>query len=435
MAASPGFRRPRSLRIALGAAVLSSGLAPSADAQTNDVLFRSWRWEERLGGARPAGMGDAFVAVADDFSAAIVNPAGLARCGRFVEGTFGAVFSKSGPVGPDDGRFRGSASPLGANVRLGCRWAAAAYFVQPRSVRLDLGRGPLPNGSRYEGSLREATAKGPGVALGFRAHPSLTFGVGLNLQRLRMRGAYSAFAPSGLETLRTSIDDKSPARLTGSVGTVVDATRRFRLGLVYRRGGTWPLGRQAVDPVRGTVLDAGTDFEVRAPDVFSGGAAWDVRVGHRRQWLTLAGQLDRVAYSQVLSALSVRRGPFTAGDYALSNGLEPHLGLEWSIPTACWSGCGSLVQIRAGAERQAAGTLSYRGADPLEAATFPGARARWVWSTGASLGTKLTLPIAHKVRVPLRIDTALRFGDRSPTVFVLDLALRYGVTFGDVGPR
>jgi hypothetical protein len=425
----------RFLLISLAAAALSASLSPPLAAQTNDVLFRAWRWEERLGGARPAGMGDAFVAVADDFSAAIVNPAGLARCGRFVEGTFGAVVSKSAPVGPDQSRFRGSASPLGANVRLGCRWAAAVYFVQPRSIQLDLGGRPLPNGSRYTGSLREATAKGPGVALGFRAHPMVTFGVSLNLLRLRMTGAYSAFAPSGVETLRTSIDDKSPARLTGSVGTVVDATRRFRLGLVYRWGGTWPIARHSVDAVRGTVLDAGTDFEVRAPDVLSGGAAWDVRVGHRRQWLTLAGQLDRVAYSQVLTALTVRRGPFPAGDYALSNGLEPHLGLEWSIPTACWSGCGSLVQIRAGAHRQAAGTLSYRGTDPVEAATFPGARGRWVWSTGASLGTKVTLPIAGGARVPLRVDTAVRFGDQSPTVFVLDLALRYGVTFGDVGPR
>src|SRR5262249_61648845 len=63
----------------IGAAgVLALLCAASASAQTNDDAFRHWQWREPSVGARTAGLADAFVPLANDDSAVLVNPAGLA---------------------------------------------------------------------------------------------------------------------------------------------------------------------------------------------------------------------------------------------------------------------------------------------------------------------------------------------------------------------
>src|SRR6185503_3803946 len=51
--------------------------AVPAAAQTNDHVFRSWRWTEEIEAPRAAGLAGAFVAVADDSSATVLNPAGM----------------------------------------------------------------------------------------------------------------------------------------------------------------------------------------------------------------------------------------------------------------------------------------------------------------------------------------------------------------------
>ena len=62
-------------------AVVLAG-AVSSYAQTNDQLFRSWRWSPEAGSARTAGMGGAFAAVADGSEASWLNPAGLATLAK-----------------------------------------------------------------------------------------------------------------------------------------------------------------------------------------------------------------------------------------------------------------------------------------------------------------------------------------------------------------
>src|SRR4051812_9276423 len=59
-------------------AVLAAGSAIPAAAQTSDVLFGGWSWRARDPGSRPAGLGGAYVAVADSIRTAAINPAGVA---------------------------------------------------------------------------------------------------------------------------------------------------------------------------------------------------------------------------------------------------------------------------------------------------------------------------------------------------------------------
>src|SRR5262245_15743965 len=62
---------------ALPTTVLFATLVSSAPAQTPDPLFAGWSFAPEGVGSRPAGLGGAFVALADDTKAAYVNPAGL----------------------------------------------------------------------------------------------------------------------------------------------------------------------------------------------------------------------------------------------------------------------------------------------------------------------------------------------------------------------
>ena len=68
-------------RRAIVLAVLAIGLCWSrpASAQTDEEFFQTFPLNFSNPGARAQAMGGAFIAVADDASAAVTNPAGLAN--------------------------------------------------------------------------------------------------------------------------------------------------------------------------------------------------------------------------------------------------------------------------------------------------------------------------------------------------------------------
>jgi len=71
------------MRRAVGLSMLLAAFgAPPAGAQTSDVLFGGWSWRSREVGSRPAGLGGAYVAVADSIRTTTVNPAGVALIPR-----------------------------------------------------------------------------------------------------------------------------------------------------------------------------------------------------------------------------------------------------------------------------------------------------------------------------------------------------------------
>src|SRR5262249_61882464 len=80
--------RGRPLRPLLASIGLAAVAAGPAAAQTTDALFAGWRWSPMALGSRPAGLGGAFVAVADGKEAASANPAGLALIPAWEAGGF-----------------------------------------------------------------------------------------------------------------------------------------------------------------------------------------------------------------------------------------------------------------------------------------------------------------------------------------------------------
>ena len=62
--------------------VVAAAFPAPGRAQTSDIVFGGWSWRSRDVGSRPAGLGGAYVAVADSIRTATVNPAGIALIPR-----------------------------------------------------------------------------------------------------------------------------------------------------------------------------------------------------------------------------------------------------------------------------------------------------------------------------------------------------------------
>ena len=343
-------------------------------AQTNDRVYRSWRWEEEIASARPAGLAGAFVGVADDASAATLNPAGLLALpekGRELSAS--ALHRDSGAAGPDSLLSRTNLGYGGAAFRLGSSWAVGAFYAEPRSLRLEVAPFQLPSGMVDHGFI-EAEMRNFGVSAAYRATDRLRLGAGLMASRLVLdsNGGESINRVFNEVTNQSSED----TRLRPSVGALYDASSMWRLGLLIRPGTSWTVSRESFDPNASIVLDPGSTHHVRAPDVYSAGTS--VRVVDR---VLLTGQLDFVRYSQIKDDLEIMRGQgVIAEDYVLDDALEARGGLEWTIPAGAFD-----VALRGGVYSQAPGSIVYVGPNRDEAAAFAGSKRRVLGTAGATL--------------------------------------------------
>lgn len=111
-------RLPAALGITLVAAALVAGTARGAAAQTNSFMNSGIQFDFPPPGARSLGLAGAFVAVADDATAAVANPAGLTILAKpevSIEGRRWSFVS----VSPLRGHAFGSATNVGADTTSG----------------------------------------------------------------------------------------------------------------------------------------------------------------------------------------------------------------------------------------------------------------------------------------------------------------------------
>lgn len=368
--------------------LLSVVPGPFVHAQSNDHVFRSWRWAEDIPSPRAAGLGGAFVAIADDSSAAFLNPAGLTLLPK-TEIAAGLLSRGAGTSALAD--VLQPSTRLGSIAGAGLiteKWAIGAYVNEPRRVQSTLSPLMFPDGSQDSGYI-EATVRDVGAAVGWRPSHLVRLGLRLNVSHLRTVGESSRRTTEGAEDLRVGMASGT-SRMTGNLGVLIEPVDRIRLGLVIQSGASWPVERTAINPDLGVVLDSGTDFIVRAPAVVAGGVA--VRLSER---VLVAGQLDYVRYGEIQSVLAVRQGSAVRADYHLDNAFEPHAGIEFSMPVRSFS-----VQLRGGLHSQAPGSLAYEGSDASEVTAFQASKRRLLASSGLSLVS----------RSGFRTDLAATFG-------------------------
>lgn len=368
-------------------------LAAPAAAQTNDHLFRSWRWTADTTSPRAAGLAGAMTAAADDVSAAMHNPAGLAGLTKS-ELAVSLMSRRAGQAPPGDAiAARTGIGFAGLAARIGGRLVVAGALSEThaRRVRLE-GALALPDGVTETGGV-EALVTEVALAAGWRLAPRVHVGARVGRSRLTLQGELSREPPSGPVELRVSTSGEA-ARTSGAVGVVIEPLRRVKLAASGTSGLRWRNTRTAVSPLLGAVLDPGSGYDVRQPAVVSAGLSVEPSLK-----LRLFAQVDHVRYSEIRSSLVIGQGAHRREEYDLADAWEPRLGVELSLPRRA-----SSLQLRAGVHWRAAGALRYSGPDPLERASFPGGDRQALAALGASLVTPRWL----------RVDLAVQFaGERN----------------------
>lgn len=327
-------------------------LAPPLAAQTTDPLFAGYRWAPGGVGSRPAGLGGAFVGLADGVKAAVANPAGLTLI------PLSEIELSSGKpwVGAGFGRQR---------------FRVAGYFTQTDEDRVDL-MDPNPSHRGFlDSSVWEA-----GLAAGAELHTRVRVGASLAWSRLRLEGQRTATSAGGQETVLSSVDGED-GQLRASLGLLVvliganaRALPSLRMGVSYQPGFDWSAQMKA-DPAA-----PAAPIDIHRPSVITAGFAW--RAADR--WTVLA-QGDVIRYSEVVDALVRNVGPDAAAGFRMPNVVEPRVAAEFSAPL--WCGCGS-VKLRGGLHYRSPGTLGYEGTDPIAAQAFAPGNWRTVAAAGAS---------------------------------------------------
>src|SRR5262245_46941711 len=217
-----------------------AALPLTAAAQTNDVAFGGWRANPLTVGSRVAGMGGAFVAIADDARAAVVNPAGLTQI-------------------PLTELSVSSGRPWFAVAAGERRLRLAAYFNQAE-------QDSLPSDELARSTLQPSVWEA-GLAVGVR--PLRRFRVGATVAYRHLR-----VEEEGLETPGAAeshpLAERDDARIRVTAGALLDlvpasvvGASPLRLGVSFQPGVTF-----GVSPEGGEAVD------IRRPSVSSIGLAW-----------------------------------------------------------------------------------------------------------------------------------------------------------------
>jgi hypothetical protein len=368
-----------------------------AGAQTSDVLFGGWTWRAPETGSRPAGLGGAYVAVADGVRTATVNPAGLAFIPRL------ELSASTAPLWAGLARRIDHSLPVPPPVRptepgvpLPCPpgrrarpWALALYVEQSerQANPVEVVHGP----SLSERGLLEGNTEEVGASLAKGLTPWLDVGVTLAWRHLTLDGSSVLLDGLGNEQRRITLGgDSNKARAI--VGVLASFGPRhspsdFRLGLAYERDLlSWSVERSEIDLARGQVTEP-TQVKVQQPATLIAGFAWRIS----DKWLA-AGQVGYTWFDGVTRELSRDASPFAIKDH-----VEPRAALELTQS----SPIGGYYKIRAGVRREISGRAVYEGGDPVLRQAYRGLPAAVRASFGLS---QLAEFYDHGVRLDLDVS-------------------------------
>lgn len=342
----------------------------SGFAQSNSAANAGVQYDFSTPGARSRAMGGAFIGLADDATAALVNPAGLATLtapeilveGRQSESTTLVPFQSTAQVGGTvvtrgfTDRVRGDS--LRSFAYAGPQpWSVAVY----RAVVINFessgfSKGPFTtdgSGRRvrpFQTSTDVAVTQwGLAGAYEFDGRVSVGFGVRFDRASVRSRAdaftsspnfddpSFASFDPEDLENFQTQSGNGH------DVGYTLGARWRIRgegfgVGVIYRSGTEFPLRVLNIDPQTGEpfpALEGGRLHDqsatFRVPSRFGVGMAWTPA--------SVAVVLDyaRVNYPELTRDLALLF--FNSADrmaareaFQMDAGHELRAGVEWAIP-------------------------------------------------------------------------------------------------------
>ena len=323
-------------------------------------------------GARSLGLGGAFVALADDATAAYANPAGLTQLARPEVSIEGRHWSYATTY-TEGGRASGAPTGIGIDTVDGIRggvseadftelsfvsfvypWRRFTFAVyrhqlarfastfEPQGLFVDR---VFPPGTRATTSLLGTSRRwdqpggndldviNTGLAVGFRVTDSLSVGLGVSHQDARFTFGSRAFLPDD-ESVEAFFGANNflPERLVFESTTRIEGTETSRtLGLLWRLADRWRLGAfhreefaihasgfQRAGPAALPGFPDLLQFEGSwlFPEVYGAGIAFQSRSGR----LTTSLEWDHVGYSENLN---------NDPDEGIPDADELHLGGEY----------------------------------------------------------------------------------------------------------
>jgi len=319
-------------------------------------------------GARSTGFGGAFVALADDATAAFANPAGLVQLLRPEVSVEARNWDYSMPY-TQSGRLEGAPSGTGLDTTAGLirgesryeatgisylsfvypkgDWSFAAYRHQYADIEFYGETSGLFGGGtnccQARWSDQQMSSRQNVVSYGLAGAYRLTDAVNIGLGLVYFDTMMSAdtkeyavdisspeafFGPIAFVPENLAIDEKifiSDNGWTFTAGILWNISERWHFGAVYRQGIEADLGNlvragAAYDPAvpAGTVLFENSGIPIEFPDVLGLGVAHQAMDGR----LTLSFQWDRVNYSSIPESIGL-------DDQTIDDADELHFGAEY----------------------------------------------------------------------------------------------------------
>ena len=322
---------------------------------TNSETFSGFQFNFNNPGARSLGMGGAFVAVADDATAVIANPAGLvilqrpelsgevkftrftntieAYSNTLAEGATNSLHSRDFDdfvVTPSFFSFVYPTERLvvAAFIRELINYESnfetqGIFFADPAGgvVRLS----PVTSALEIQ-ALNFGLGAGLNLAKESPWLPSLgaslEFSVGRIRSRLERFGTQGPTGPPDFSNLlQTETVDGTDLGIGFNVGALWHPTKDMGVGIVYRRGPRYDV-QQTLTVTGGP--SAVVDLGFKVPDVAAAGISY--RFFER---LTVAFEATFIQYSQLVEHFQVPLADSFATKYKLDDAIELHLGAEY----------------------------------------------------------------------------------------------------------
>ena len=348
-------RACKTLLVAMGTVTLVLGLADRALAQTNEEIFEQFQFNFFPPGARASAMGQAFIGIADDASAAVTNPAGLVSLTRpqvYIEfkntklenarlAGADSLTTLQPTIFSTDVRsvsFLDVAAPVGSRATVAFTRheflnyqeefeleprpspsGIAGRYLAPVDAGVDL------TGVSYAGSVGVAVTNTfrMGMTISFNELKASTFST-----RTGVVWAGGRVVSNGVITNESVIDDSSTAAAV-SVGALFRPRDEFALGVLYAKGPSFtiaetfraPSSTGALQVVEGFPID----LTIKTPDRLGVGVS--VRPHPR---LLVAADAVRIQYSQLAENLTavLSSTTLTGSEFAIDDATEVHFGGE-----------------------------------------------------------------------------------------------------------
>ena len=387
------------LSAAIGTALLAiSGSAVAiTDSDVNSVIPFNFANP----GARSLGMGGAFLALADDATAAYTNPAGLTQLlepeisveGRHTKysvpfingGTFSLdPFNTSGLNSAEANNSVNNLSFISVSFPHD-RWAFAFYrnetlrYDNTLAGSLDPETGEIPGQGTLDvfpiGGSESLKIVDYGASAAFRINDSVSIGAGLSYYKFDIdtavaRVADSQFFTNPGELLNGQVQNGSDSDVAFNLGARFVFNDQWSAALAFRRGAEFSYDASAVATaqivdngdgtstavaITPTLLASLKDVKMKVPDVYGAGLSWRPNDAWRVNF-----DIDRVMYSQVTRDMQsvFGFGPSSLARLTIPNGNEYHVGAEYTFAQMS-----APVSLRAGVWRDPAHSIRYRG-DP-----------------------------------------------------------------------